>query len=130
MAFYKEMQQMTRDLLKPDTEGGLGQGEIVLKRVTPGTPNPDTPWVPVEPTVQAEKLKGAARGVSGDLIGTEVNGTILVSTDLTVICEVPKTLQYTAGDVLTIDGQAVTVLSYSNIPAAGIAAAVRFIVRG
>lgn len=130
MAFYQDMQQMTRDLLTSDADGGLGQGEIVLKRVSQGEPNPDAPWEPVEPIVETEKLKGAARGVSGTLLGTEVNGTILVSTDLVIICEVPQKLQYTAGDVLTIDGRAVTVLSYSNIPAAGTPAAVRFIVRG
>lgn len=129
MAFYSEMRAMVRDLLKPDTQGGLGQGEIALVRVTPGTPDPAKPWEPVNSTTTKQAVKGAVRGVSQRMIGTEVNGTIILASDREAVCEVPS-IAYQAGDVLQIDGRPVTVLSYSNIPAAGTPAAVRFIVRG
>jgi hypothetical protein len=50
MPFYEDMQQVARDLLAPDTAGGLGQGAITIVRTTPGTPDPAQPWVPVTPT--------------------------------------------------------------------------------
>ena len=49
MPFYDDMAQVARDLLAPDTAGGLGQGAITLVRTTPGTPDPSQPWVPVTP---------------------------------------------------------------------------------
>lgn len=127
--FYSEMNQMARDLLKPTSQGGLGQGEITLSRTTPGTPDEDEPWVPVEPTVTTETLDGAVRGVDKRLVGTEAGSTVILASDLIAICTVP-TMGYTAGDVLSVDGVPVHIVSVENIPAAGIAAAVRFIIRG
>jgi len=127
--FYAEMAAMTRDLLKPTSQGGLGQGVITLTRVTPGTPNPDEPWEPVEPITQTIPIEGAVRGISKELVGVEVGGTVLLTSDRQAICEVPS-IEYTAGDVLNIDGKPVTVLAMEKIPAAGITAAVRFIIRG
>lgn len=129
MGFYDDMAKMAEDLLKPDSQGGLGQGEIVLTHIEQGAPNPETPWIPVEPIKLQAVLNGVARGVSERLVGTEVNGVILVATDLVVTCAVPS-MEYSAGDVLTIDGKQVDVISYDKIPAAGTTTAVRFIVRG
>lgn len=126
--FYEQMQAMARDLLKPDSHGGLGQGEITLTRSTPGTPGPN-PWDPVTPTTQTVPLRGAVRGVDARLVGTEVGGTVLLASDRVAICEVPS-IEYTAGDVFAVDGKAVIVIAVENIPAAGIPAAVRFIIRG
>lgn len=126
--FYSEMAAMTRGLLAPTSQGGLGQGEIVLTRKTPGTPGPN-PWEPVEPVMQAETLRGAVRGVSQRLVGTEMGGTVILASDRQAICEVP-TLQYQAGDVLSVDGVPVNILGVQRIPAAGIAAAVKFVIRG
>jgi len=127
--FYSDMAQLARDLLAPTNQGGLGQGEIKLTRVTPGTPDPGKPWEPVEPSTQTVTIRGAVRGLSKELVGTEVGGTVLLASDRQAICEVPA-IEYTAGDVLSVDGKPVTVLSVQNIPAAGIAAAVKFIIRG
>lgn len=129
MGFYDELAAMAADLLKPDAAGGLGQGAVVLVRVTPGAVNPAEPWVPVAPTTATETLRAAVRGVSKELVGAEgENGVVIVATDLQVIAAVPV-LAYQPGDRITIDGAAVNILRVDNIPAAGTRAAIRFIVR-
>lgn len=126
--FYAEMAAMAGDLLAPTSQGGLGQGEVKLIRVTPGMPDPIKPWEPVKPTTQTETLRGAVRGVSQRLIGTEVGGAVILASDRQAICTVP-TMQYQAGDVLSVDGVPVHILSFERIPAAGVASAVKFIIR-
>lgn len=127
--FYSEMAAMARDLLAPTSQGGLGQGSIALTRSTPGTPDPDEPWKPAEPTIQTEPLRGAVRGISKELIGTEVGSTVILASDRQAICEVPS-IEYTAGDTLSVDGVPVHILAFEKIPAAGVTAAVRFTIRG
>jgi len=129
MAFYDQMQDMVRDLLKPDTDGGLGQGVIKIQRTSPGTPDPLNPYAPVTPVISESTIKGAVRGVDAKLVGTQAGETVLLSTDRVVITEALAT-PYKAGDTLTIDGRAVSILAVENIPAAGTVAAVRFTVRG
>lgn len=126
--FYSDMGGVARDLLAPTSQGGLGQGEIVLTRKTPGTPGPN-PWDPVEPVTQTETLSGAVRGVSQRLVGTEVGGTVILASDRQAICAVPV-LQYQAGDVLSVDGVPVHIIDFERIPAAGTTSAVKFIIRG
>lgn len=125
---YTRLQGTTRRLLRPAAQGGLGQGEIVLTRKTPGVPGPN-PWDPVEPVTQAETLRGAVRGVSQRLVGTEMGGTVILASDRQAICEVPQ-MQYQAGDTLSVDGVPVHIIAFERIPAAGIAAAVKFTIRG
>ncbi len=127
--FYAEMAAMTRELLAPTSQGGLGQGVITLTRSTPGIPDPEASWEPVEPITQTITIKGAVRGVSKELIGTEVGGAVILASDRQAICEVPS-IEYTAGDVLSVDGKPVHVINVQNIPAAGLTSAVRFIIRG
>lgn len=126
--FYSEMAKVAAQLLAPTSAGGLGQGSIVLSRSVPGTPGAN-PWDPVEPTVTTETLRGAVKGVDKKLVGTEVGGTVILASDRQVIAAVPA-IAYTAGDTLSIDGVPVHILSVEKVPAAGIAAAVKFIVRG
>ncbi|MGE8376217.1 MAG: hypothetical protein ACN6N5_12855 [Diaphorobacter nitroreducens] len=125
---YTRLQGTTRRLLRPATQGGLGQGEIVLTRKTPGTPGPN-PWDPVEPVTQAETLRGAVRGVSQRLVGTEMGGTVILASDRQAVCEVPQ-MQYQAGDTLSVDGTPVHIIAFERIPAAGTTSAVRFTIRG
>lgn len=127
--FYQEMADMVRDLLAPTSSNGLGQGTIVLFHSVPGTPNPANPWEPVAPTITTETLKGAVRGIDRRLVGTEAGGAVLLESDRIAICEVPA-MAYQAGDVLQVDGVPVHILSVERIPAAGITAAVQFIIRG
>lgn len=114
---------MTHEVL-----GDLGQGEIKLIRTTDGPP-PENPWDIPEPVEIVETIKAAARGIDAEIVGTEVGGSVLLATDLQIICAVPD-MGYEPADALTIDGKAVTILSVQKIPAAGTTAAVKFIVRG
>lgn len=125
--FYSEMRQMAEELLAPTSKGGLGQGSIVLSRQssTPGA----NPWDPPVITTTTETLKGAVRGVSKELIGAEVGGTVILASDRQVICAPPQ-MGYTAGDTLVVDGVPVHIVAVENIPAAGTVSAVRFIIRG
>src|SRR5690554_2603942 len=125
--FYESMRQMAEELLAPTSQGGLGQGSIVLSRQSsvPGA----NPWDDPTITSQTEQLRGAVRGVSQELIGTEVGGTIILASDRQAICA-PPSMGYTAGDTLVVDGVPVTIISVQNIPAAGTVSAVRFIIRG
>lgn len=103
----------------------LGQGTVKLVRRTIGPP-PVNPWDIVTPTEEKTTIKAAARGVSKEFIGVDVGDTVIVATDLMVICE---PVDYKPGDDLEIDGNKVRILSYQKIPAAGVTSAVRFIVR-
>lgn len=127
--FYASMAQTARELLAPTSAGGLGQGTIVLTRTTPGEPDEDKPWVPVEPTKKPETLDGAVKGVSSRLVGTEVGSSVILASDREAIVTVPS-MGYEAGDVLSVDGVEVTIISVQRIPEAGTTAAVKFIIRG
>src|SRR5690625_5116157 len=116
--FYSDMAKMARDLLAPTSMGGLGQGVLELTRVTPGVPDPDQPWLPVQPVRQTVRIRGAVRGISAELVGKDMNGTVLVASDRVAICAVPS-IEYTAGDVFTVDGVPVHVIEVEKIPAAG-----------
>lgn len=127
--FYAEMAGVVREMLAPTSAGGLGQGTIELVRYL-DAPAPANPWDP--PATQEREitvLDGAARGVGKDLIGAPVeNGGQIIATDLSVIVA-PWGGSYEPADVLTIDGDPVTILKVENIPAAGITCAIKFVVR-
>ena len=126
--FYSDLATMARDLLAPTSVGGLGQGTLVLTSITPGTPDPLEPWKPVTPQTTTQTLRGAVKGVSSKLIGVEVGGTVIVSTDREAITEVPN-IAYKAGDLFIVDGKEVRVISVQPIPSAGTVSAVRWIIR-
>src|SRR5690606_11035732 len=115
------------ELLSPTSQGGLGQGSIVLscQSSTSGA----NPWDPPSVTTQEETLRGAVRRFSKQLIAVEVVRTVILASDRTSICA-PSSMGYTAGDTLFVDGVPVIIISVQNIPAAGITSAVRFIIRG
>lgn len=129
VAFFDDMAAMAADLLKPDIAGGLGTGAVTLSRTTPGTPTPDKPWLPTTPTTKTEQLKAAVFGVNSRLVGTEASSTVIQASDREAICTVPE-MGYQSGDVLTVDGKEVVVISFERIPAAGTAVAVKFVIRG
>lgn len=107
----------------------FAQGKIELIKQTPGAPDPAEPWKPVAPVTVRETVPGVVRGVSSQLIGVEVGGTVILSSDRQALCNIPKT-PYKAGDTLTVDGAATKILRVENIPAAGPPLKVRFIIRG
>lgn len=128
--FYEEMAVMARDLLKPSDKGGLGAkaGSIAYLRANPVTP-PANPWEPPAPASWTElDVRAQSFGISKELVGTQVENTTLIATDLYVICErIPD--GYKPTDVIEIDGQSTVILGIKRIPAAGIASAVKFFVR-
>ena len=128
MAIYDDMATMARDLLRPAAEGGFGQGTITITRRTlvPAANSWDDPTV----TETIRTVDGVVRGIDAKLVGTQAgeSGPVLLASDRVALCAPP--VDYRAGDVLTIDGKAVLVLQVEKIPAAGLTAAVRFIVRG
>lgn len=125
---YSRMAEVSARLLAPTSQGGIGQGSVILTRVTPGVPGPN-PWDPVTPTTQTETLRAAVRGVDRRLVGTSVGDAVVLASDRQVICS-PPAMEYQPGDTITIDGVPVHVISVENLPAAGIRSAVRFIIRG
>lgn len=128
MAFYSDMATMARGLLASEAQGGFGQGIITITRRTldPAANSWDDPTV----TETIRTVDGVVRGIDTKLVGTPTGegGPVLLASDRVALCAPP--VDYRAGDVLTIDGKAVLVLQVENIPAAGLTAAVRFIVRG
>lgn len=107
----------------------FAQGTIELVKETPGTPDPNAPWIPVVPTQVREGVLGVVRGVSSQMIGVEAGGTIILASDRQALCNVPKAA-YQAGDTLIVDGKPAKILRVDNIPAAGPPLKVRFILRG
>lgn len=111
----------------------VAQGVCTLTRSTPGTPDPETPWIPGTPTTEVFTLSATASGVSQEFI----NGTTILATDLMLTIS-PK-MTGTAGevdtdirsaDVLAIDGKGVSVIKTMRLPSAGTLVAWRVIARG
>ncbi len=126
--FYSDLATMASELLAPTSQNGLGQGVIQLIRVTQGVVDSDKPWLPVQPTEQTELLKGAVKGVSSKLVGTEVGSAVILASDREAICAAPA-MQYQAGDILSVDGVRVNILSVQRIPEAGTTVAIKLIIR-
>jgi hypothetical protein len=128
MTIYARAKATADRLLSP-AKLGAASGAIVLTRltITPPTNRWENPTV----TPVSETLKAQAFGVSSELIGSPANepeGPVILATDRMVISAVPA-MGYKAGDILAIDGAAVTILSVRKIPAAGVTSAVKFLVR-
>lgn len=126
---YTRMRSVGARLLAPTSVGGYGQGTIELVRNVEGDA-PTNPWDPPEPPArEITVLDGVARGVGKELIGAPVEtGGQIVATDLTVTVS-PWGEEFDPATVLEIDGEPVTILSVENVPAAGTACVVRFVVR-
>ena len=137
MPFYDEMQQMVKDLLAPDSQGGLGQSDpnsqlkVVLTRTTPGVLDPERDWVEALPQVVSETLLAAVTGAE-----EYADGSLVLATDRRVVAGVPTmNWKLPVGDdaatlSLTIDGQRVSIIRVRGIPSAGTPAAIELIARG
>ncbi|TPM39744.1 hypothetical protein FJ967_08890 [Mesorhizobium sp. B2-3-4] len=108
------MAEMVTELLQSDADGGLGQGIVQLKRETPGVPDPDQLWVPVEPSVETWPLEAVVRRVSQKY----VDGTLIVATDNQVTFAVPEVVPAMT-DLLVIDGVELAMKDLRPIPPAG-----------
>lgn len=117
MPFYDDMQAMARDLLKPDTDGGLGQGAITIVRLAPGEPNPNAPWEPVEPTRTAENVDQI-----GEAKAEYTQGGTIIVTDYAYMTVPTSSFTTQPGDFVERDGVAVgTVVHAENYPPHGVA---------
>ncbi|RUX08209.1 MAG: hypothetical protein EOS71_00535 [Mesorhizobium sp.] len=114
VGFYDDMADMVTELLQPEADGGLGQGVVQLKRQTPGVPDPDQPWLPVEPTVQIWPLDAVVRRMHQRY----ENGVLIVETgDQVTFAALAVDPLLT--DFLVIDGAERTITNLTPIPAAG-----------
>lgn len=117
MTLYGEIADMARDLLKPDTAGGLGQGAVTIVRMVPGEPDPDTPWEPTEPTRLAEDVDQIGKVKAEYTTG----GTIIV-TDYAYMTVPTATFATRPGDFVERDGVTVgTVVHVAPYPPHGTA---------
>lgn len=99
MAFYADMAQVAADLLKPDSEGGLGQGKITIVRVTPGTPNPVEEWLPVAPVLTTEDVDQI-----GNIKAEYVDRGTIIVTDRAYMITPVKAFTVAPGDLVRIGG--------------------------
>jgi hypothetical protein len=117
MAFYERMQSTASGLLKK-----YGQGVVEIGRSVPvpGVQDWDAPAI----TTSYTTINAIVKGVSREY----VDGSTVLSTDLMVIADLAG-YDPLPGDLMQIDGVSVAVIKQIPIPAAGIIAAWRFIVR-
>jgi len=120
MGFYDDMAAVASSVLAE-----FKQGTVTLTRTTPGTPNPSTPWIPGTPTTATYTLDATVAAI-GD---AWVDGTTILKTDRMVTAAV-FAIEPLPGDTLSIDGTAVQIIKKMRIPAAGVAVAHKWIVRG
>lgn len=146
--FFDEMAVMARDLLRPSDQGGLGAktGSLKYVRIAPGAP-PTNEWEPDPEPVRFElPIRGQSFGIGKELVGTEIENTVLVSSDLYVVAPVifeglgvhnwwtyyflpTGSDSVNVSHVIELDGVAVIIVSVEKIPAVGTTSALRFIVR-
>lgn len=106
------------------------QGTVTITRVTPGTPDPSTPWLPVAGTPVSYDLSATVSAITVDQATSKfIDGTTIKATDLVVTCAVPP-IEPDAGDSVALDGKPLIVLKVLRLPAAGTAVAFKFIVKG
>lgn len=126
MSIYDRARDTANRLLAP---ARFGASSIVLVRKT--TVPPANSWDAPTITTTTQTLRAQAFGVSSELVGLPAlepaNGVVL-SSDRMVIAALPEG-GYQPGDLLSIDDKPVTIVWVSNIPAAGVPSAVRFVVR-
>lgn len=107
----------------------MGNANITITRRT--RVPPENSWEDPTWTTQSETLRAQAFGVKKEWIGSpagEGSGPVIVASDRYVIAALPA-MSYEAGDVVSIDGNPVTVLSVQPSPATSDEAVLRLIVR-
>lgn len=96
MAFYADMQAMVKDLLKPDTDGGLGQGPLTIRRVTGSALiDPAQPWLGSTYTTADQTVNQVATGKN-----EYRTGETLIGVDMQIMTTVPPVLPEVGQEVL------------------------------
>lgn len=129
--FYADMAKVTVSLTNDTSQGGLGQGRLQISRTVKGAVDPSTPWVPPpDDVVQTEQTQGVVSGIETALVGTAADsGAVILASDRMAVCSVPA-IRPVAGDTLFVDGKPKHIISVKQIPAAGIACAMKYVIRG
>lgn len=107
--FYDDMRDMAGEVL-----ADFAQGTAILRRVVPGTPNPDEPWVPVEPTLTDYPLSATVKRLHQRYEG----GVLVVETGDMVTFAAPAVTPLIT-DTLIIDGAERVITNLTPVPAAG-----------
>ena len=125
MGFYDDMADVASEELAE-----FKQGVVTLTRVTPGTPDPLTPWLPGTPTTASHDLDATVAAVTVDQANAKfIDGTVITTADLLVTCAVPAVIPAMT-DTLTLDGAVRTIKKIVVIPAVGTAVAVKIFIQG
>lgn len=122
---YGRMQKTATRLLTR-----FAQGIITLTRVTPGTPDPETPWLPADPSVTTYELQATVAAVTLDQANAKyIDGTVITSSDLVVTCAAPP-VRPQLGFFVNIGGVAQVIKKIVALPAAGTPVAYKLFVGG
>lgn len=127
--FYEDMQRMATELLAPSSEGGFGQGSVVLTYQALGQPDPSRPWEPVvNPDPEIQELRAAVTSAK-----KYADGQTILATDVRLVAAVPRINWRLAAGVtikVEIDGRPpLTVIRSRGLPDAGTPAAIELIAR-
>lgn len=88
--------------------------DVTLVRTTPGTPDPETPWIPAPPIVTNHACKGWTDRFTEEWQA----GTAILAGDVRVfIIATTLDVEPSPGDVVTVRGDSRTVISVSADPA-------------
>ena len=117
--FYTELQGVAAEILDE-----FSQGTIVLTRITPGTPDPATPWIPVVDTTTDFTLKATVRGVSQN-----ETGNLILETDEVVVSSADIVTPILS-DTITVDGKPRALKKIRPVPAAGTPVAFNIFIAG
>lgn len=108
----------------------FAQGAVQLTRMVPGEPDPETPWIPAEPTVTTYDLDATVAAVTVDQANAKyIDGTTITTADLVVTCAVPEVTPEMT-DTLSIDSAVRTIKKIVQLPAAGTPVAFKLFVQG
>lgn len=118
--FYTDMQVTAAGILDE-----FKQGTVVLTRVTPGTVDPATPWIPVVDTTTDYTLKATVRGVSKE----HVDGTLILASD-EIVTASADIIEPIMADTLTVDGDPRAIKMIKKLPSAGVAVAYQIFIAG
>ena len=132
---YKDFQSLGTELLRQ-----FSQGEVLLKRVYEGEPDPTKPWQPPASIERIYRLDATVRGVSSKY----VDGTNIIVSDQMLICAIPGELIAaddvpinvyedifpTEEDAIIVDGQPRTIKAIKPVPAAGIPSVHHIVIGG
>lgn len=132
MGFYDEMADFADEILSPESEGGLGQGTVTLKRTSFASTS--NAWENGAATTLTYTLKAAVRGVSKKY----VDGSVILDSDLQLTVSPKATtsggskvnLAPAMTDLITLDGKTKAPKKIMPVPAVGVVAAYMVFVEG